>query len=369
MTDKKDSLIKIKSCAVMQYFQYYDVSEIAVIESRVKNLTNIKTYAIIIHDKDILPSWELKKKHFHIVMTFKNATTIGAVARGLGLESQYIEKIRTTTKSAMLYLVHRNNPEKYQYDAKDVIASFDYVEYVDDCKPMQRRDSIADRIATGEIKLYNLHDYITVDEFARNRNYYNNCFLFRQSKMKSQDRNLKCIFISGPSGCGKTTFAKDYARGLGYVSYISSWGKHPLDNYAWEECIILDDIRPQTYEYNDLLKLTDNHTDSLVGCRFYNKSIAECKLVVITSVIPIDEFANFWADWEDTAEQLLRRFWVCIVMSKDTITYYYYDSENKAYWLLTTEWNYITQKYKDRGGDNVEYINSIINVMNTVIDN
>jgi hypothetical protein len=56
MSDKKDSLIKIKSCAVMQYFEYYDVSEIAVIETRVKNLTNVKSYAIVIHDKDLLES-------------------------------------------------------------------------------------------------------------------------------------------------------------------------------------------------------------------------------------------------------------------------------------------------------------------------
>ncbi len=53
---KKDSLIKIRCCAVMQYFDYYDVSEIAVIESRIKSLTNIKKYAIVIHDKDLLDS-------------------------------------------------------------------------------------------------------------------------------------------------------------------------------------------------------------------------------------------------------------------------------------------------------------------------
>ena len=56
MTDRKDSLIKIKACEVMQYFEYYDVAEIAVIESRVKHLTNIKSYAMIIHDKDVLDS-------------------------------------------------------------------------------------------------------------------------------------------------------------------------------------------------------------------------------------------------------------------------------------------------------------------------
>ena len=56
MSDRKDNLIKIRCCAVMQYFEYYDVSEIAVIETRCKNLTNVKSYAIVIHDKDLLDS-------------------------------------------------------------------------------------------------------------------------------------------------------------------------------------------------------------------------------------------------------------------------------------------------------------------------
>ena len=64
-------------------------------------------------------------------MTFSNATTIGAVAKGLKVEPQYVNKIRATVKSAMLYLVHRNDIEKYQYPEDDVIASFDYKEYVD----------------------------------------------------------------------------------------------------------------------------------------------------------------------------------------------------------------------------------------------
>ena len=66
-------MIKFKTCEVMQYFEYYDVPEISVIESRIKSLTNIKKYAIIIHDKDLLESGEPKKKHFHCVLTFSNA--------------------------------------------------------------------------------------------------------------------------------------------------------------------------------------------------------------------------------------------------------------------------------------------------------
>lgn len=164
----------------------------------------------------------------------------------------------------MLYLIHKNHPEKYQYKPEDVVASFDYIEYVDGLKPKVQRDSIAERIASGEIKQYNIYDFISVDEFATNKPYYDKCFIYRQNKLKKMDRQLECVFITGASHTGKTTFAKQIANSKGYNSYISSGGKHPLDNYEGQECIILDDLRDNTYELSDFLKLTDNNTDSLV---------------------------------------------------------------------------------------------------------
>lgn len=282
--------ICVKTCEIMQYWKYMDCNEIAVIISRIKTLSNLKSYCIINHDKDILPSGETKPPHFHAILTFSNAKTIETIAKTVGVENQYVSKIRTTTKSARLYLVHRNNPEKYQYDPSEVYADFDYINYVDDCPVKQKRETIAERIQTGEIKEYNLWQYITIDEYSKNKRYYQNCFEYRQNKIKGLDRNMECIFITGGSETGKTTYAKMLATQKGYHAYISSGGKNPLDNYKGEECIILDDTRSSSWSLTDFLKLTDNHTDSLVGCRYYNKSIAECKLIIVTSVKTLDEF-------------------------------------------------------------------------------
>ena len=324
--------IKVKSCEVMQYFKYMDTDDIDVIITRIKNLTNLKSYAIIVHDKDVLPNGELKPAHFHCVLTFSNAKTIKSIADGIGIEMQYVEKIRTTTKSARLYLIHRNNPEKYQYSPEEVKASFDYVSYVDDCPVKQKRESIAERIESGEIKQYNLYKYITIDEYSRNYRYYQRCFEYRQNKLKGIDRNMECIFITGGSGTGKTTYAKMIASQKGYEYYISSGGKNPLDNYQGEECIILDDTRSSTWNLTDFLKLTDNHTDSLVGCRYYNKSIAECKLLIVTSVKSIDEFyENATKEDNEPKVQLLRRFKMVIDMTLEYMTISYYDDNKKCH--------------------------------------
>jgi len=324
--------ISVKSCEVMQYFEYMDTNDIDVIVSRIKTLTNLKSYAIITHDKDLLPNGQLKPPHFHCVLTFSNAKTIKSIADCLGVEMQYVEKIRTTTKSARLYLIHRNNPEKYQYSPEDVKASFDYVTYVDDCPIKQKRESIAERIESGEIKEYNLCRYVTIDEYSRNYRYYQRCFEYRQNKLKGLDRNMECIFITGGSGTGKTTYAKMIASQKGYACYISSGGKNPLDNYQGEECIILDDTRSSTWNLTDFLKLTDNHTDSLVGCRYYNKSIAECKLLIVTSVKSIDEFyENATKEDNEPKVQLLRRFNMVINMTLEDMKISYYNGDLKCH--------------------------------------
>ena len=324
--------IKVKACEVMQYWDYMDCKDIDVIISRIKKLTYIKSWAIITHDKDVLPNGELKPPHFHCVLTFSNATTIKSIADCIGVEMQYVEKIRTTTKSARLYLIHRNDPEKYQYPPEDVRASFDYVSYVDDCPVRQKRENIAERIEKGEIKQYNLYKFITIDEYSRNYRYYQRCFEYRQNKLRGLDRNMECIFITGASGTGKTTYAKIIAAQRGYATYISSGGKNPLDDYQGEECIILDDTRSSTWSLTDFLKLTDNHTDSLVGCRYYNKSIAECKLLIVTSVKSLDEFYEH-ATKEDNEPkiQLLRRFKMVIEMTLEDMTIKYYDDNKNCH--------------------------------------
>ena len=341
--------ICVKTCEIMQYWKYMDCNEIAVVISRIKSLSNLKSYCIINHDKDILPSGETKPPHFHAILTFSNAKTIETIAKTVGVENQYVSKIRTTTKSARLYLVHRNNPEKYQYDPSEVYADFDYINYVDDCPVKQKRETIAERIQTGEIKEYNLWQYITIDEYSKNKRYYQNCFEYRQNKIKGLDRNMECIFITGGSETGKTTYAKMLASQKGYHAYISSGGKNPLDNYKGEECIILDDTRSSSWSLTDFLKLTDNHTDSLVGCRYYNKSIAECKLIIVTSVKSLDEFyENATKEDNEPKIQLYRRFQMVIEMKKETMTISVYSEDKKQHLRAVSVKNPVAVMYQPK---------------------
>lgn len=328
-----------KTCEIMQYFSYMpkDCQTIEQVVVRIKKLSQLKSYAIIEHNKDILPNGDLKPRHFHCILTFSNNQTAKTICDVLGVEQQYIEKIKSTTKSALLYLVHRNNPEKAQYNPNDVLASFDYVNYVDDCPPKVNRALIAQKIAIGEIKEYNLHNYIDIDEYSKNETYYNRCFKFRAMKIKSNRRNLQCIYICGASATGKTRLAQALGEGFGYSVYISSGGKNPLDDYKGQECIVLDDTRANKWDLTDLLKLLDNNTDSLVGCRYYNKSISECKLLILTACKSLYDFYNACIrENKEPLLQLQRRFGYLYNLTYKTISCYRFDKEKKKHILDKT---------------------------------
>lgn len=81
-----------------------------------------------LHDKDINPTGEIKKAHYHVIIMFdsvkttEQAKSIFEKIGGVGCE--VIQSIRGYAR----YLCHLDNPEKHQYDVSDVrqICGADY---------------------------------------------------------------------------------------------------------------------------------------------------------------------------------------------------------------------------------------------------
>lgn len=82
-------------------------------------------FAGILHDKDVYEDGEhkgeIKKVHWHIVLRFKNAVWNTAIAKELGIEPNYLEACKDVD-SALLYLVHFGNEEKFQYEYESVFG-------------------------------------------------------------------------------------------------------------------------------------------------------------------------------------------------------------------------------------------------------
>lgn len=90
------------------------------------------TYAAILHDKDVWreddpkrgerETGSLKKPHWHVVLKFSNPRFARALSKELGIAINYFAEC-ANVDGALLYLVHANNPDKYQYDVDEVFGS------------------------------------------------------------------------------------------------------------------------------------------------------------------------------------------------------------------------------------------------------
>lgn len=327
---------KIKVCEVCQQTKYLTEE---TIKNALKSHENcIEKYAYILHDKDIDETGNLKAPHYHIIIQFKknDGREIKHIATWFNVEEQYVRKSTSKSKNKFLdmakYLVHMNAKDKYQYDVLNVSANFDYINFINQTSSSQRRQEIVDLIMNGTITPLNFATLLTPCDYDRYKRTISNTFEFKKLKDSSTNRNMDVIYIQGCSGTGKTTYAKYLAEKRGLTLFISGSGKDFLDGYKDEECIVLDDFRGNNMYFNDVLKLLDNHTNSSVSSRYYNKNIQNCKLLIITSVYTIEDFYHILCPADDEPIlQLKRRCTTYIMMGKDSLHVYYFDSETKDY--------------------------------------
>ena len=78
-------------------------------------------FAAIKHDKDVTENGEKKKDHWHVVVRFKNACWNTSIAKDLGITPNYLEACKDVD-SALLYLVHFGNEDKFQYEYEAVFG-------------------------------------------------------------------------------------------------------------------------------------------------------------------------------------------------------------------------------------------------------
>ena len=109
--------------------KYRDRKFVAVLypedETHAACMEKLKTggynFAAILHDKDVQEDGTPKKPHWHIVLRFKNAVWNTAIAKDLGITSNYLEACKDVDAS-LLYLVHFGNEEKAQYNIEEVFG-------------------------------------------------------------------------------------------------------------------------------------------------------------------------------------------------------------------------------------------------------
>lgn len=73
-----------------------------------------------LHDKDVNPDGEPKKSHWHVLLCFDGVKTYEQVNEITNALCGTIPIPCQSTKGAVRYFVHLDNPEKYQYNLSDI---------------------------------------------------------------------------------------------------------------------------------------------------------------------------------------------------------------------------------------------------------
>ncbi len=73
-----------------------------------------------LHDKDTNPTGEPKKPHYHVILVYSGPTTYNAVAKYTASLNATIPQALESVRGMYRYFSHKDNPEKYQYDEREI---------------------------------------------------------------------------------------------------------------------------------------------------------------------------------------------------------------------------------------------------------
>lgn len=350
--------MSLRKCEIVQQIKYlpgYPDHWKETLESNLNAEKNIKTWAYVLHDKDVNEDGTPVEPHVHIVIELYESRQYSTIGGYVGVQAQYVCAIRQRRKvgrrmisdigGALSYLTHRNTPDRYQYEDTDVIAKSGYdwqtvraksEMSMAECKTFSR---VLDGIEKGQIRRYNLYEKVSMKMYLEHKIEFDRAFEFREMKLKSDsNRSIEVVYITGEAGAGKTTVAKRYCEQHGYSYCVSGSTRDPLQDYQGEDALILDDLRPETFSLADLLKLLDLHTASSAGARYHDKWL-EVRIIIITTVLPIESFYSLMIGRDEPFEQLKRRCRTMIRLTRTTMDLYTYKPEIQNYMLIGTAAN------------------------------
>lgn len=116
-----------------------------------------------LHDKDINPTGENKKPHWHIILSFPGPTTDKTVKQIMDEINQPLPIALESVRGYYRYFTHKDNPEKYQYDSSEIqlFNGFDVTDILNNFEVFQFLKEIQVMIIEHDIIEYSdLLDYL-----------------------------------------------------------------------------------------------------------------------------------------------------------------------------------------------------------------
>ena len=95
--------------------------------------TGLQRAASPLHDRDVDPTGEKKKAHYHVILCYSGPPAYSVVERLTKSLNQPIPQALEQVRGYYRYLTHADNPEKAQYSPADIVTinGFDIRDFVE----------------------------------------------------------------------------------------------------------------------------------------------------------------------------------------------------------------------------------------------
>jgi hypothetical protein len=84
--------------------------------------THLRWIESPLHDKDMNADGEIKKSHYHILLTFDGPVTEKQVIKLINPLNTPLPKKVGSARGLVRYMAHLDNPEKYQYSRDEIVG-------------------------------------------------------------------------------------------------------------------------------------------------------------------------------------------------------------------------------------------------------
>ena len=147
-----------------------------------------------LHDKDINPTGEDKKPHYHIILTYGSPTTYKNVKTITDELNQPIPIPLESVRGYYRYFTHKDNPEKHQYNESgiELFNAFDVTDVMNNFEVFQCMKEIQTVILENEILEYSdLMDFLIINDKMELWNVASSHTLFFNTYITSKRHKLK----------------------------------------------------------------------------------------------------------------------------------------------------------------------------------
>ena len=161
-------------------------------------LTGLRFAVSPLHDKDLDPTGNPKKAHYHVMLCWDGPTTFNSAKRFTDSLFQPIPIPLVSPNGYYRYFIHKDNPDKYQYDEKDIKSynGFDISVYFSSSDIQDAINLLSDLIIDSKITEYSVFCDIVRLQYPQLRNiafshtiHFNT--LIRSVRHKSQSDKLE----------------------------------------------------------------------------------------------------------------------------------------------------------------------------------